>query len=59
MEYAGQTGGGRERITKEELQAEYNRIHEHLGHMTNPVNIAAANRTLDRIVEQMKAVGKK
>ena len=28
-------------------------------YMTNPVNIAAANRTLDRIVEQMKTVDKK
>lgn len=46
-------------MSKEELQAEYNRIHERLGTMTNPVNIAAANRTLDRIVEQMKAVDKK
>lgn len=41
-------------MTKEELQAEYNRIHERLGHMTNPTNIAAANRTLDRIAEKIR-----
>ena len=37
----------------EKLQAEYNEVHDRMGYMTNPENIAAANRHLDRLVEQM------
>lgn len=35
------------------LQEEYNKVHDRMDHMENPANIAAANRTLDRIVAQM------
>ena len=42
--------------TREALQEEYNRVHARMGHMANPVNIAAANRTLDRIARQMAAL---
>lgn len=40
----------------QKLQKEYNEISERMGYMRNPVNIAAANRQLDRLCERMNEI---
>ena len=37
----------------DELQNEYNELHERLGYVRNPINCAAINNRLDKICEKM------
>lgn len=39
-----------------QLQAEYNKLHERMGYVEKPSTIAALNRQMDRINEQMNAL---
>jgi hypothetical protein len=43
-------------MNKEQLQTEYNELHERMGNSKNPATIAAINKQLDRISAEMTAI---